>query len=261
MYNDDDTIILKKWCIEWEVPYPFAERLKGTVFPLLEGAHNRIGFNFDRIFLEQKEGVELRHENSERIMLLLRNKIVPQNFSAEEREVIGLHLEYMTTVEGFLAPEVNFLIFLIIANGHNFKIAQDKYAKTMRDIEKSNFSKKMEFLGKHGFRELSKNKDRILSLRNSAAHLFYKIDKKGGLNVGKNKITRENYDKLYDYLRNTAVSLHLIRLLYYRRFESLPTPKYKMTPCKCGYENLVPIGKRPKNGAPWRCSNCNLILK
>jgi len=258
---DNDDLLLEKWCEEWEVPYSFARRLKGTVFPLLEGAHDKIGFRFDKALIEQKEGTDRRLANSRRIMLLLK-KLNLQDFSTDERKAISLHLEYITTVEGFLAPEINFLIFLIIANGHDFRITQDgKCAKTLRAIEKSKFSKKMVFLGKHGFKELSKNKDTILSLRNSAAHLFYEIEADGTVKVEQRKTTEDNYAKLYDYLRNVAISLHLLTGLYYRRFASFPISKFKKIKCSCGYENLVPIVQNSGNTDPLRCTKCNKIIK
>lgn len=257
---ETDESLLEKWCVEWDIPYSFASRLKGTVFPLLDGAHSKNEVQFDRIFLEQKEGVDLRHENSKRIMLLLKNKLKPDNFSLEEKTVIGLHFEYMTTVEGFLAPEINFLISLIIANGHNYQVSKGKYAKNMRDIERSNVSRRLKFVGKHGFKEISKKKNEILSIRNSVAHLFYELDKNGNITIGQNKTTEDKYAKLYEYLRNTAVSFHLIRLLYYRRYEAYPHVQLKKVKCVCGYDNLIPEVKIPKSGKRLRCSFCNRIL-
>ena len=255
--NNDDAI-LEKWCKEWEVPYNFARLLKGTVCPLLEEAHNKSGFRFDKAFLEQKEGTDLRLANSKRILLLLK-KLIPENYPADERIVIELHLEYMTTVEGLLAPQINFLVFLLIANGYSFGLTGDgQCARTLRDIEKANFSKKFKFIGRHGFRELSKNKDAILSLRNSAAHMFYEINGKGNIKVGQRKITEEKYAKLYDYLRNVAISLHLLMLLYYRKFASFPSLKLKKIKCVCGYENLVPTVKKfSGNKDAFRCTRCN----
>ena len=256
----DDGALLEKWSQEFEVPYSFVRKLKGTVFPLLEGAHNKVGLHFDKALLEQKEGMDLRLSNSKRIMLLLK-RLAPQNFSVEERKTISLHLEYITLVEGFLAPEINFLIFLIVTNGHDFRLTQNgNCAKTLREIEKAIFSKKFDFIGKHGFKELSKSKDAILSLRNSAAHLFYEIDAKGTVKVGQRKITEDNYAKLYDYLRNLAISLHLLTRLYYERFASFPKLKFKRIRCRCGYENLVPLIQVPSNIDPLRCTNCNRVI-
>jgi hypothetical protein len=260
LYNDDG--LLEKWCKEWEIDYQLARRLKGIFFPLLEEAHKRIGYRFNKAFLEQKEGMDLRLANSKRIMLLLK-KLNPQDFSTEERKAISLHLEYITTVEGFLAPQINFLIFLLIANGHDFRFSRNgKCAETLRDIEKINFSKKLAFLGKHGFKELSKNKDDILSLRNSAAHLFYEIDANGTIRVGHKKITEETYAKLYDYLRDVADSLHLLTRLYYKRFASFkPQTKLKKIKCTCGYVNLVPEVRNSGSKSPLRCTNCKKIIR
>lgn len=256
---DTDNQLLEKWCNEWEVPYSFTVKLKGIFFPLLDGAHTRIGAELDRAFLEQNEGTEIRHDNSKRIMDLLKGKLNPGSFSSRENWAISLHLEYMTLVEGFLAPEINFLVLVINQNGHQFEISKEIFAKTMRDIEKASFSKKFEFIGKHGFKELSKRKHEILMLRNSAAHRFYQIDPQGCIIIGAKKTTEEGYAKLYDYLRNVAISLYLIKRIYYKRFEAVPKVKLKKVKCVCGYTNLIPAVEMPKN-CSLRCTFCGRIL-
>jgi len=215
MDNDDE--ILEKWCKEEEVDYQLASELKAKIFPLLEEAHRRLEYRFDKAFLEQRKGMDIRLTNSKTILLLLA-KLRPEYFSIKERRVITLHLEYLTLVEGLLATQINFLIFSLIANGHRLSSnGRGNYVKTLSEIEKVNFVSRLKFLRKHGFRKLIVNRIDI-KLRNSVAHLFYEISEDGTIKIGEKRITPEDYDKLYDDLRNISYSLYLIDLLYYRRF-------------------------------------------
>ena len=139
-------------------------------------------------------------------------KLKPQFFSVKERSVISLHFEYLTLVEGLFATQINFLIFTLIANGHDF------YSKkTLSDIEKVSLASRLEFLRKHTFGKSIANKVNV-NLRNSVAHLFYEIDENGNVKVGKKTVTQAQYSRLYDDLRNVSYGLHLINLLYYKRF-------------------------------------------
>lgn len=218
MNNDDE--ILEKWCKEEELDYQLASKLKAKIFPLLEEAHQRLRYRFDKAFLEQRKGTEIRHANS-KILILLLKKLRPQFFSIKERAAISLHLEYLTLVEGLFATQINFLIFILIANGHDlYSTRKGNYVKTLGDIEEVNLAFKLKFLGEHGFGKLIANKVNI-KLRNSVAHLFYEIDENGTMKLGKRRITQEDYSKLYDDLRMVSHSLHLINLLYYRRFASV----------------------------------------
>lgn len=217
-YNDDG--ILEKWCKKEELDYQLASKLKAKIFPLLEEAHQRLEYRFDKAFLEQRKGTEIRLANSKTIILLLK-KMRPHFFSIKEQKIITLHLEYLTLVEGLFATQVNFLIFTLIANGHDlYSTRKGDYVKTLGDIEEVNLAFKLKFLGEHGFRKLIAKKVDI-KLRNSVAHLFYEINENGTMKVGKKRITQVDYDKLYDDLRNVSYSLHLINLLYYRRFSSV----------------------------------------
>ena len=210
-YND---ALLERWCQEEELNYQLASKLKAKIFPLLEEAHRKLGYRFNKVLIEHRKGTDLRLANSKTILLLMK-KLKPQNFPIKERKAITLHLEYMTLVEGLFAPQINFLIYILIANGHNFCIPRKRdYAKTLSDIEKVSLRSRVKFLAKHGFRKLITEKVDI-GLRNSIAHLFYEIDEKGTLKVGERPISEEYYVKLYNDLRNVGSSLNLINKLYY----------------------------------------------
>lgn len=156
MSNYDE--ILKTLCEKEDVDYHLAGKLKEKIFPLLEEAHRRIGYRFDKAFLEQKRGMDIRFANSRMILLLLR-KLKPQEFSVEERKAISLHLEFLTLFEGLFATQINFLTFILIANGHNLRSARKAtYVKTLGDIEKLSFAKKLRFLKKHDFEKLIGNR-------------------------------------------------------------------------------------------------------
>ena len=215
MNNDDK--ILERQCKEAEIDYQLASKLKTKIFPLHEEARKRLGYRFDKAFIEHIKGTKLRRDNSKRILLLLHKKLNHRLFSPEELAVIGLHLEYLTLVEGIFAPEINFLIFLLIANGNPYSTRKGNNVKTLSDIEKVSLTNRLKFLGKHGFKKLIVKK--AVKLRNSVAHLFYEIDENGTIKVGNKTITQEEYGKLYDDLRNVSYALHLISLLYYKRFE------------------------------------------
>lgn len=214
---DNDDISLEKWSEEKEVDYQLASELKAKIFPLLEEAHRKLGYRFNKAFIEQIKGTKLRIDNSERILSLL-PKLKPQFFSPKERRVITFHLEYLTLVEGLFASQINFLIFVLIAKGHALHFTRKgDNVKTLADIERMPLRRRLGFLRKHMFGKLIANKVDV-RLRNSVAHLFYEIDEKGTIKVENKTITQTEYDKLYDDLRNVSYALHLITLLYYKRF-------------------------------------------
>jgi len=258
IHFDNDDEILEKWCEEEEVDYQLASKLKARIFPLLEVARKRLGYRFDKAFLEQRKGTEIRLANSKTIMLLLA-RLKPRFFSIKEQRVITLHLEFLTLVEGFLVTQINFLIFILIANGHDlYPTRKEKDVKTLGDIEKENLAFKLKFLGKHGFRKLIANKAR--NLRNGVAHLFYEIDEKGTIKVGRERIREDDYGKLYDDLRNISHSLHLVSRLYYRRYASIKPAKFAKIKCRCGYVNLIPIIRTSRWYEPIECTNCGKVI-
>lgn len=217
--NSDDKI-LKRLCKKEEVDYQLARKLKVKIFPLLEEAHRRLGYHFDKAFLEQRKGMEIRLANSRMILLLLK-KLRPQDFSVKERVIIALHFEYLMLVEGLFATEIDFIIFILIANGHDlYSTRKGKCVKTLGDIEEVNLGFKLRFLREHGFGTLIANKVDI-KLRNSVAHLFYEIGENGTIKIRKRKIAKKDYERLYVDLRNASYSLHLINLTYYRRFATV----------------------------------------
>jgi len=226
---------------------------------LLEVARQRLRYRFDKAFLEQRKGMEIRLANSKTIMLLLA-RLKPRFFSIKEQRVITLHLEFLTLVEGFFVTQINFLIFILIANGYDlYPTRKEKNVKTLGDIEKENLAFKLKFLAEHGFRKLIANKAR--KLRNSVAHLFYEINEDGTMKVGKKRITQADYDKIYDDLRNVAKSLHLISLLYYKRFASIKPAKFAKIKCGCGYVNLIPIIRTSRWYEPIECTNCGKAIR
>ena len=213
---DNDDKILEKWCKEEELDYHLASELKEKIFPILEDAHQKLGDAFDKALYEERKEVDIRLANSKRIILLLKKMKAP-SFSIEERYVVSLHLEYLMLVEGLFAAEINLLIFILMANGHDLYSAwKGRYAKTLGDIEEENLAFKLRFLKEHGFEIITNKVD--IKLRNSVAHLSYEIDDKGILKIGKRTVTEEDYSKLYDELRNVSYSLHLVYVLYYKRF-------------------------------------------
>lgn len=212
---DNDDKILEKWCKEKEVDYQLANKLKAKIFPLLEGAHQKLGYRFNKTFIEHIKGTQIRRNNSKRILLLLK-KLNPLVFSLEERKIFTLHLEYLTSVEGISALEISFLVYTLIANGYPYFTRKGNNVKTLSDIERESLTYRLKFLRKHKFRKLITKK--AVKLRNSVAHLFYEIDEDGTIKVGKTMITQAEYSELYDDLRNVSYALHLINLLYYKRF-------------------------------------------
>ena len=258
--------LLKEWCKTNNVDYVLAKALSRKILPLLAEARRRCGDTFDRVLLEQKRGTEIRLSNSERLRRILHNKLDPNKFSHGEVRAISLHIEFLMMVEGFFATQINFLIFTLIANGHDFySVRNGRYAKTFGEIEKEDLAYKMKFLKEHNFTELVKNEKRIRNLRNSIAHVFYEIESNGDVKIGKETISEKNYDEYYGYLRDIANIIHYIQTRYYQIFmDSLsPEEKGRLThvkldkiKCSCGYENLLPQD-RIIRGQQFRCTNCN----
>ena len=263
MAVDNDDKLLQKWCKDVDVDYKLARKLKAKIFPLHEEAHKQLGYKFDKAYNEQRIGTEIRQDNAKTILLLLK-KLNPDAFSIKENGIITLHLEYLTLVEGLFSTRINFLIFILISNGHDlYSSRKGGYAITLTDIEEVNLGFKLKFLGEHGFSNLISNKVDI-KLRNSVAHLFYEIDADKSIKFGKKRITQSEYRKLYIKLRHVTFALHLINLLYYKRFESMMSPrvtKFDKIKCSCGYENIVPNIKHPPKVEPLTCTNCGKPIK
>jgi len=261
--------LLKGLCDGAEVDYKLAKGLKAKFFPLLKEAHKKHGSTFDRVVLEQKEGTKTRLENSERLLKILRGKLDRNKFTTEELSAISLHIEFLVLVEGFFATQINFLIFTLIANGHDFYATRKgKYTNTFDEIEEENLAYKMKFLKEHNFVDLAKNERRIRKLRNSVAHVFYKIEPNGDLVLGKETITAKDYAEYYDYLRNVAFAIKFIQDIYYlTHFLSLsPAEKERIQHvkleevlCSCGYVNLLPDDRNFLE--QFRCTKCGKTLR
>ena len=163
-------------------------------------------------------------------------------------------------MEGIFSTRINFLIFILISNGHDlYSFRKRRNAKTLADIEEVNLGLKLKFLEKHGFKNLITNKVDI-KLRNSVAHLFYEIDNDKSIKFDGKRITQSEYKKLYIKIRHVSYALHLINLLYYKRFVPIPLPKFTKIKCSCGYENIVPKIKPPPNAEPLTCTKCGKII-
>ena len=256
---DNDDKLLRKWCKDEELDYKLARKLKAKIFPLHEEAHKRLGHKFDKAYNEQRRGTKIRQDNATTILSLLK-KLNPYAFSIKEQGVIKLHLEYLTLVEGIFSTRINFLIFILISNGHDlYSFRKRRNAKTLADIEEVNLGLKLKFLEKHGFKNLITNKVDI-KLRNSVAHLFYEIDNDKSIKFDGKRITQSEYKKLYIKIRHVSYALHLINLLYYKRFVPIPLPKFTKIKCSCGYENIVPKIKPPPNAEPLTCTKCGKII-
>lgn len=212
---EDDNVILKRWCDEEDVDYNIALELKEKYLPLLDFAHKMLGDIFDEIFWIYRKGSQLRVDNTKRIIQLLNNmgRIRPQ-LTPNELAVMALHFQYLPISEGLLMSEINFLIYTLTVNNKKF-IAYGEEKNFIDEIEKVPFGPKVKFLREQSFNIISDNID--VKLRNSIAHMFYEISKDGRIFVEGVPI---NIERVYYMLRNIAYSLHLVRRLYYRRFES-----------------------------------------
>jgi hypothetical protein len=232
-----------------EIDFELAKTLKQKIFPLLEEAHSKKGNIFDRMLVEQKKGTEIRLNNSERLLKIL-HKVDRSKLTTEEITAITLHLEFLILFEGFFATQINFLIFTLIANGHDFySTRKGKYVRSFDEIEETDFSFRMKFLKEHNFIELFNNEREIRKLRNSVAHAFYEIESNGDIKIDNEKVSSENYAKYYDYLRNIAFAVYDIRNVYYLRLitslsptekEKIMSTKLEEVLCSCGYVNLLP---------------------
>jgi hypothetical protein len=261
--------LLEAWCAKDEIIYEFVKILKEKIFLLLEEAHRRQGSAFDRVFLEQKKGTDLRMDNSARLLNILHTKIDRKKLTNEEIKAISLHLEFLPLVEGFFATQINFLIFTLIANGHDF------YSKWKRsnitfldDIEQEDLANKIGFLKKNGFAELAKDESSIRKLRNGSAHVFYEIAPNGGIQIGQEIVSQKAYDEYYDYLRSIAFAVHNIqKLFYFKHFASLSAKdmerirnvKLEEVNCTCGNVNLLP-DDRNVLGQQFTCTKCKKPL-
>jgi hypothetical protein len=257
--------LLEELCKKDEVDYKLAQALKRKIFPLLEEVRGIQSISYDRVLLEQKKGIDLRLNNSAMLLDILHNKVDRNKFAIEETMALSLHLEFLVLVEGFFATQINFLIFTLIVNGHDFySTRKRRYAKTIDEIEEEDLALRIKFLEKHGFEELAKNENSIRKLRNSVAHVFYEIDSEGNVQIGKERINPKTYGEYYDYLRNIAFSIHHIRNLFYSKvvasfspndLERMKNVRLEEVKCSCGYVNLLPDDRRVL-GHQFTCTKC-----
>lgn len=269
MENEDK--ILEEWCKESSLNYKLALSLKNLMLPLLESAHKNLGYLFDRIYLEQRHGMELRLENSARLLTILK-KIDRKLFSPEEVKVLSIHLEFMPLVEGFYSTQINFLIALLIANGYEFKpFRKGRAVFTIPEIEKVDLSKRLEFLKKQGFPQVVINEHMFRALRNSTAHMFYQVQPDLSVKTGICDLTHDDYLTLYDYLREVSFCLFNVQRLFYKKLYENLTPdeikiiensKLKNIVCSnCGYTNIAVESPSALGFEPTICTKCLKELK
>jgi len=190
-------------------------------------------------------------------------------FTKEEIKALSLHLEFLPLVEGFFATQINFLIFTLIANGNDFYSTRKKSNIVfLDDIEREDLASRIRFLKNNGFAELSKKQDKIRNLRNSAAHVFYEIEPKGDIRIGKGKVSAKSYDVYYEHLRNIAFAIYNTqKLFYFKTFNSLSPAdieriknvKLEEVKCSHGHVNLLPDDRKVR-GQQFRCTKCNEVI-
>ncbi len=193
----------------------------------------------------------------------------PKKFTLQERQALSLHLEFLPLVEGFFATQVNFLIFILIADKHDFfSIRKERYVKTLIEIEEEDLSRKLNFLEQHNFAEVSESEGTVRKLRNSSAHVFYEFDSNNNILVKQEKIDKETYESNYQRLRNVSCAIqNSINLFYYLHMLSLSSEEIERTKnvnleqvkCKCGYVNLLP-DNRQSIGQKFVCTKCKKTL-
>jgi hypothetical protein len=89
--SDDD--FLETLCKKHDVNYALSKNLKAKILPLLEEAHRRLGYRFDKTISKHRKGTDIRLANSAAIESILK-RITPHSFSVRERTMITLHFEY-----------------------------------------------------------------------------------------------------------------------------------------------------------------------
>lgn len=268
---DNEDKVLEEWCKNEGLDYLLALSLKDAVFPLLEEAHKKLGSLFDRLYLEQKTGIETRLENSAQLLKILYS-LDKNKFSPEEVKAVSLHLEFLPLVEGFFSTQIDFLIFILLANGHDlYSSRKGEYAKTLGEIEEVDLAFKLKFLKEHGFKELIKEESIFRHLRNSVAHMSYEIEPNCNVEIGNIIVTGENYTKLYEYLRKFSFSIFNIQKLYYEKYMESLKPEditriqnHKLTEVvcgNCGYINLAVASSHVLGFEPTLCAKCLKELK
>ena len=134
----------------------------------------------------------------------------------------------------------------------------------MDEIEETDLAFRLKFLKAHNFSEFLKDEYNIRLLRNSTAHLFYEIMADGQIEIGEKKITKSDYSKYYDYLRNVSYAINDVQNLYYLKsmvslgkeeLEKISTSKLEKVLCSCGHENLLPEFRNALE-EHFQCSKC-----
>ncbi len=205
---------LKKICQASGCDFEYAKHFYEKVNPLFLNAGQKLGENFLKASIEQINLTEQRMENFLNIRALNNESNLDK---CNRKQVIAfrLHTLFLTMVEGIFTPDVNFIAFLLILDGNKITVGKNGADITnLRELERISLSRKLEFLGKHGFQEIHDRRNDIVELRNAVAHLYYNIQESGTIRCRGIPISEEKLGELLYFMQQMSASMYTIHMLY-----------------------------------------------
>jgi len=142
-------------------------------------------------------------------------------FKEEEKEnrrlktVIGL-FRYLGLVESLGTQIVDLSLLLLVANGHDFHVEREHeaprivHATSLSDLENSSLGVKIKFLERCNLKKSTKLIDK--DLRNSIAHLNFKINDDGTLSARSREKKKKNidiYQKISEFYGKYLMLFHI----------------------------------------------------
>jgi len=203
---------------QFHVDINLTREIDAILFPLLEKATAVKTFNM--LVLRKMWDT---YETSLSNLIVFENLLtkIKSQLDLTPKEVATLFVvDYLIVTESLLTHVVDFITFALISSGRNLTDPWTKKAVVLPDeIKLVPLATKLNFLKKNGFSIVS---DRCnVQLRNSAAHLSYKIDNSGNVILPKGTVIKIFTSMMHfqDKLRDAAIGAHIaVRHFYYEKY-------------------------------------------
>lgn len=192
--------------------------IDAILFPLLEKA--TAIKTFDILVLPKMRDT---YETSLRNLIVFEELLtkIKSQLDLAPKEIATLFVvDYLIVTESLFTHVVDFITFALISSGRNLTDPRTKRAVALPDeIKLVSLAAKLDFLKKNDFSIVS---DRCnVQLRNSAAHLSYKIDDSGNVILPKGTVIKIFTDMMnfQDTLRDATIGAHIaMRHFYYEKY-------------------------------------------